>query len=261
MQRWWMVSLVALSSCLPPAGAIVVQLAPTADNTLYESEPGNLSNGSGQYLFAGTTEGGFLRRGLIRFDIASAVPAGATILSAELRLHMSRTPTASEMVGLHRVLADWGEGTSRAFGQEGGGAPATPGDATWQHAFYPIGPWSTPGGHFDLDPSATRIVTGIGDYTWSGPQLAMDTQSWLDAPAGDFGWLLLGDETLVGTAKRFDSREHANPQVRPVLTVDYVIPEPSSIVALMVLWALGSLRRLNQQDSCIPHARRHLEER
>jgi hypothetical protein len=43
---------------------------------------------------------------------------------------ISRTRTQNQMVLLHRVLADWGEGTSDAPEEEGQGAAAMPGDAT-----------------------------------------------------------------------------------------------------------------------------------
>ena len=52
--------------------------------------------------------------------------------------------------------------------------------------------------------------------------MVADVQSWLDNPASNFGWLVLGDESTIATAKRFDTRESASP---PVLTIQY-IPGP-----------------------------------
>ena len=53
--------------------------------------------------------------------------------------------------------------------------------------------------------------------------MVADVQSWLDNPASNFGWLVLGDETdHRTTAKRFDTRESASP---PMLTIQY-IPGP-----------------------------------
>src|SRR5262245_747007 len=95
-----------------------VTLAAVADNTLFESVSGSLSNGKGSFLFAGNTADGELRRGLIKFDVASAIPSGATINSVSLQLHMSKTAGSAESIALHRVLADWGEGTSDAAGEE-----------------------------------------------------------------------------------------------------------------------------------------------
>jgi len=46
-----------------------------------------------------------------------------------------------------------------------------------------------------------------------------DVQSWVNNPASNFGWLVLGDESTIATAKRFDTRESASP---PVLTIQYI---------------------------------------
>jgi hypothetical protein len=192
------------------------------DNTLYESSTGALSNGAGEYFFAGRSGSGDRRRGLLFFDIAGNVPAGATINSATLRLNMSRTTSGSQLVGLHRVLSDWGEGASKAVGEEGGGANATTGDATWQHRFFNTSIWTTLGGDFTATASASREVSAVGVYTWgSTPQMVNDVQNWLDSPSSNFGWLLLGNESAALTAKRFDSRENTNPALRPLLIVNY----------------------------------------
>jgi hypothetical protein len=46
-------------------------------------------------------------------------------------------------------------------------------------------------------------------------------QGWLDQPATNFGWLILGNEDQSPTAKRVDSRE-APAATRPILTVEFV---------------------------------------
>lgn len=233
-------AIVAGAYC--PASAALISLPSAADNTLFQSEFGDLSNGSGQYFFCGTTAFGDLRRGLIEFDIAGSIPAGSTIISATLKLHMSRTAGAAAPVSLHRTLADWGEGASIGFGEEGGGAPSLPGDATWIHTHYSTGLWATPGGDFDPDPSATSIIFGVEFYNWTSAQLAADVQSWLDNPTANHGWLLLGDEEFPFSAKRFDTRENIDPAVRPVLTIEYQpVPEPANLWCLMTAMAL--LRR------------------
>src|SRR5437016_2715049 len=114
------------------AAASIISVGAIKDNTLYQDVDGVLSNGLGEHFFAGVTAGDQIRRGLIAFDIASVVPAGATINSVSLKLNMSRcgpTCSASVPMELHRVLMDWGEGASNAGGQEGGGVTAEPGDA------------------------------------------------------------------------------------------------------------------------------------
>ena len=68
------------------AWADEVILNPVNDNTLYENDQGDLSNGVGVHLFVGTTNGGAIRRALIAFDITSGVPAGSIIAGVSLTL-------------------------------------------------------------------------------------------------------------------------------------------------------------------------------
>jgi hypothetical protein len=237
--------------------ADTVTLGASKDNTLFESTSGNVSNGSGQYFFAGRTNqgSGSLRRGLIAFDIAASVPAGATITNVTLRLNNSRTISAEEDVALHRVLADWGEGISDALDQEGIGAPAQAGDATWLHRFFPGTRWASAGGDFDPSASAVTEVGGTGPYAWTSPQMAADVQSWLDDPATNFGWLLLGHEAILGTAKRFDSRESPTAELRPQLDIEFEprvdqrVPAlmPWGLVALALALAAGGCGRLRMR--------------
>lgn len=195
------------------------------DNTLYESDTGDTSNGVGSYFFAGSTMNGDIRRGVIAFDIAGNIPAGSTINSVTLMLNLSRTMTGDETVALHRLLEDWGEGTSNADANEGMGAPATEGDATWIHTFFDTQLWTTAGGSFDSTVSGSTVVGAIGPYSWgSTAQMVADVQGWLDDPSSNFGWILIGDEANTMTAKRFDSLQNSNAANRPMLTIDYNPP-------------------------------------
>ncbi len=226
------------------AQASVIAIGAIKDNTLYEDAAGSLSNGAGQRFFVGRPGSGGNRRGLLAFDIAGSIPAGATINSVSLRLNMSNTTAGDKTIELHASLQDWGQGTSVASGGEGGGGPSTVGDATWLHTFYNTSFWATPGGQFSPTVSASLSVGGVGAYTWASTlQLVTDVQSWLDAPASNFGWFMLGDEVNNGSAKRFDSSENAVAANRPLLTIDYTaIPEPAT-ASLMILGSI-LIRRL-----------------
>jgi len=213
------------------ATADVVEIPASKDNTLFEDVAGSLSNGAGPAMFAGETNIGSLRRALVAFDVAGSVPAGATIHGVSLRLTMSMTLFGPHDVSFHRTLADWGEGTSSSGGGLGGGgagAAATAGDATWIHTFSPASFWASAGGDFTAAASATRAFNFLPTppYTvfiaTSG--LAADVQFWLDNPGQNFGWLLKGDESQFGTAKRFETRESATPAFRPALFVCYTAP-------------------------------------
>jgi hypothetical protein len=206
--------------------AATISIFPSKDNTLYEFDPkeGDHSNGAGFHFFAGENGMGELRRGVLAFDVAGTIPAGSRITAVSLTMNMSMTQAGARTVDLHRLLADWGEGTSHAPMGEGDGAPATPNDATWRHRFFDSVFWTTQGGDFSATVSASQSVGGIGQYTWSSAQMIADVQSWVNNPASNFGWLVLGDESTIATAKRFDTRESASP---PVLTIQFrVIPTP-----------------------------------
>src|SRR6266478_6442579 len=221
--------IVTTLGVIGPSLAIadVININPIKDNTLYEYDPadGDVSNALGNHFFAGETADGELRRGVLAFDIAGNVPAGSTILGVTLSLNMSRAAfDTARIVELHKLLADWGEGTSVAPGEEGTGAPATPNDATWRHRFFDTIFWTTEGGDFSPTASASQSVGAVGVYTWSSSEMRADVQSWLDNPATNFGWLVLGDESEIATAKRFDTRETASP---PVLTIQYTRSQPA----------------------------------
>ena len=201
-------------------------LNPSKDTTIYDDGEGTLSNGAGEFIFAGVTRIGAVRRGLIAFDIAGNVPAGATVQEVTLTMNLSQTTAGPETVALHRVLADWGEGASDAIANEGKGAPAEPGDATWMRTGVGEATWESPGGDFVEAPSASVVATDKGQtFTW-GPSEGMtaDVQGWLDAPDTNAGWLLHGNEDGTRTAKRFDSRQNIEgfPEPQPpVLSVTY----------------------------------------
>ena len=201
------------------AAADVLTLEATRDNTLFEDAQGDTSNGSGPSLFAGRNSQGRARRALLAFDVRSALPAGAMIESVTLRLHLSNSSDPlPRAVHIHRALADWGEGASSSAG--GGGAPAQGGDATWLHTYFPGSFWNSPGGDYVPAPSASTTVAGTGDWAWGDAQLTADVQSWV-AEGGNYGWVVIGDESLPGTARRFDSRELATAAQRPRMEIHY----------------------------------------
>lgn len=213
------VALLGLMLCAGTVLADEISLTPVKDNTLFESETGSLSSGSGTTVFVGANGSLLKRRALLAFDVAAALPADAIVETVELQLTVSNAQNDTPRdVTVHAVLADWGEGASASTG--GGGAPAMPGDATWLHRFTPDSLWASAGGDYDPAPLATTAVAGIGPYTWSGAALAADVQRWIDDPAASFGWILTGEETVANSARRIDSRE-ADPATRPALVITY----------------------------------------
>jgi len=211
-----------------PAGADAVRIGPSRDTSIFEDAENSCGSGP---LFAGQTGFFGLRRALLRFDIGAAVPAGSTINGAELSVFVNQSglfASASDVFSLHRLTADWGEGT--AVCATGTGVPAEPGDATWSYRFHDTVTWTTPGGDFVTSASATIAMPLLETATF-GPtsQMAADVQAWLDAPASNFGWTILGAESQDRTARRMLSREEQEeigdaPQLRVAFTPPPVTP-------------------------------------
>lgn len=203
---------------LPPQ---TIVLAPSKDNTLYENGTGALSNGAGVHVFAGSNAGGVRRRAVLSFNLAQ-IPRGSRVTRVSLKMRVSMSISASS-VSLHALLADWGEGLSNAgLSNDGGGAPSQTNDVTWIHRFYPNVRWTTPGGDFVSAPDAppTPVLTEV---TWETAQMVTRVQQWVDEPATNFGWIVIGNESFTRSAQRFDSRE-APPATRPSLTIEYTPP-------------------------------------
>jgi hypothetical protein len=216
---------IAMVSLVTPASAETVELIAVADNTLIESAVGAYSNGAGSAFFVGRNSQAreSRRRGVLRFDVADAVPPGMRVTRVELRLVVLPSNPQPSEIGVHRVLAAWGESASATSG--GSGAPAEAGDATWVHTFYDRVLWTSPGGDFDSVASAVQVVGDAGGVIWeSSPDLVADVQTWLDFPDSDYGWLLLGGEHAPTTAKRFASREAEDEATWPLLVIDYTPP-------------------------------------
>ena len=199
-------------------------LNPAKDNTIFSELTSN--SDAGGKLTSGRTNVGNLRRALLGFNAAGALPAGAIVTSAQLTLNLNQTSaTTDASMSLSRLTQDWGEGTSDPLGNAGGaGVAATVGDATWAARFYdPVTPtlWTTAGGSYNATPSATATVgPALGVYTWTAALLAADVQGWVNTPATNFGWVLVGDEVANQSARRFDSRESAA-NLRPALALNY----------------------------------------
>jgi FtsP/CotA-like multicopper oxidase with cupredoxin domain len=229
-----LLSLVLATTLASRARAATVTLAPSKDNTLYQPIAGEVSNGAGSGFFCGRTNSSdVVRRGLIVFNIAGNIPAGSTINSVTLTLNLSKSKKNTFDVTLHRVLADWGAAGSVGAGEQGQGAAALTGDATWVHRFYPSTSWTVAGGDYAATASATSSVTSTnGLKSWSSSGMVADVQYWLNNPSSNFGWLIKGDETVVRSSRRFDSMENGTVANRPQLVITYT---PSQVAGACCL--------------------------
>ena len=214
--------------------AETVTLFPVADATLIELWPSN-SMGAGNWISSGTTQNGTSNRALIQFDVAAAVPAGATVTDVGLYVWVTRTPVdgnTDSVFSLRRMLRAWGEGANPTPSTSPGfGLPALAGDATWSHSFWNTNGWTAPGGLEGTDYSdaisSSAGIAGVSSEPYffeSGGALG-DVQFWLDHPESNFGWMLKTEDELSRfTARRFGSRELQDPAGSPQLVITYLPP-------------------------------------
>ena len=204
--------------------AVMVQLAASQDNTIYNVPTGDQSNGQGQFIVTGGAGGiAAARRGLVAFDVAGAgIPEGSTILDVVLTMNLTQTAGGSTKVGVHRSLKAWGEGFTDASGNELEGAPTNGLDATWMFPQFGGAAWAKLGGDF-ANASATVTAGALGAYEWIGGDLVADVQDWLDSPNSNFGWFIRSAEAS-GNVKAFASRNSANSALRPTLEITYEEP-------------------------------------
>lgn len=243
-------SVLALVCSASPAAPL--QLRPAQDASLYAGTPDaqTLADGSGPHLWLATTAEGLTRRALLRFDLAG-VPAGSVLRSARLVLYQSRS-RSDHVVRVHRVLQAWGEGPANS-GAAGGGAPAAAGDVTWLNRLHPSQAWQQPGATHQAAASAQALVGPPNQaYVFESAQLTADVQAWLQQPASNHGWLLVGDEAQLQSAKRFESRENTSAANQPRLELDFEdgaqtaqgdVPVPGWAVAALALMVSATLGR------------------
>jgi hypothetical protein len=223
-----------------------------ADATIFAEQSGgtaydSVADGAGPNLWTSVIAAGVVRRALLRFDL-SLLPPGASVLEARLEAFMIRL-REPQSITLHRITSAWGEGASNG-GDAGVGAPAAAGDCTWSHRVWPSEPWVARGG--DYVPSASASVSVAGwpaPVVWSStPALVTDVQGWIDAPASNHGWMMIGRETGAQNASRLGSRNSTEPSARPRLRVSWLdapaqadIPIPAWALAVLGAGAAASL--------------------
>jgi hypothetical protein len=188
-----------------------------ADKDAYVNQNTSGSNwGVATTVNIGEDSGDSDRVGFLQFDL-SAIPAGATILSATMQLVWNAINTASQNLAWHRLLVDWTEGT----------ANGTAGTVNWNNRTSGV-PWNTAGARgsgIDRESSASFTIAGtdIAVGAMTNHDVTADVQAWY-AGTPNFGWTI--DFTfLTGSSNQiaFNSSDNATPVNRPRLLVEYII--------------------------------------
>ena len=153
-------------------------------------------------------------RSLLRFHVADIGP-GATISSATLSLWHPETTSTALNVRVHRVTANW---------LEGSGINQCTGDgATWYESDDGVR-WIQNGGDFDAAVAASLSLPSGSQAGWSQWSLSSLAQQFANNTHPDLGLLLKLDNEARVAGKSVDfysSDFNVAPTLRPKLTVDY----------------------------------------
>ncbi len=181
---------------LPDGVNTVIAIPASADAYIASGHPND--NFGSDALFLGYNLAGgsnyAAQRMLLRFDTESAIPAGAIINSAALRLHLnfsSPSPDAAMGTVLRRLASPWDEQT-----------------VTWNTE--PV--WT------DVDDT---VFVG-SDLTWYEWDVTALVENWATAVYPNNGVEIIGDETIQQRERAFYSRE-TNTSLYPILVVDYFL--------------------------------------
>jgi hypothetical protein len=168
-------------------------LVATHDNFSDENAPTNTPSATATTLRVRSQSGARNRRGYVRFDLTTcAIPAGAQIQTASLRLVMTSHPGASRTYGVHRVTAAWTETTLKW-------SPATPFAAT--------------------------ATSSVASGTVNNTPLVWDVRTDVVAAPGatNYGWVVKDsvEESSTSREASFATDEHGTTAYRPSLTITY----------------------------------------
>ncbi|MGB5178803.1 MAG: multicopper oxidase domain-containing protein, partial [Gammaproteobacteria bacterium] len=146
------------------------------------------------------------RRALMQFDLSS-IPPGSIINSVTLSMSVTRGSNHVDSVfTVHPNNSAWVEGVDGCGVRGGGQGEPSTGGVTWN---------TRPANGVA---SASLLINNTSPVWASTAAMVNDVQGWLDNPGSNFGWVVIGDETISTSTRRFDSREGGSP---PVLTVDF----------------------------------------
>lgn len=196
---------------VPPARADSSTLSVSRDAHIQEDDP-TANFGSANDLKVRSKSEGNNRRALVEFDL-SAIPSGAFIESATLRVFMNNAPGISRTYEVHRLTKNWVES-----------------QVTWNKRTGAS--WTTPGGDFDATVIATQ-TTGTTSSVWLEWDVTTLVQDWVNGTS-NFGLLLIdsNEDSATSYEAKFNSSEGASDQPELVVVWDTTAPsDPTNLTS------------------------------
>jgi len=183
-------------------------------DTMLRADQPNTNYGNQAFMMTDSENTpGRLMHSAIKFPL-TAVPAGASILSATLNLNLFRnTGSQTDMVQAHRATRDWTEGNG-----------TTNSGATWNR-YDGVNAWTTPGGDFDPTIAGSFVAAGTG---WKSMDITGLIRDWVDGVYPNHGMILRSPPAPGNNEKRFYTSDDNRPALRPYLTICYQSAPQSS---------------------------------
>ncbi|MGF1582846.1 MAG: DNRLRE domain-containing protein, partial [Gemmataceae bacterium] len=187
------------------------------DTNLSLNDPNIPQNNDTRLLIdAPSADSGLTEQALVRFNniiggAAGQLPAGSEVISATLTMTTTGGAGNGDGGSVHRILQDWApDATYNSFG---GGIQADDVEAA-----------ST----FNAQAGSSLLNNDPADFQVVNMDVTRDVQAWADG-ASNFGWSILPWANGTNAWIAFSS-EDAEPENRPTLTIEYVIPQPTTAV-------------------------------
>ncbi len=194
VEREW---LAAKDRAWPVTVDPTVWLSGQQDTYLASGVWANSQMGPDTVISAGLGGGGYISRGLIKFD-TSSVPKNALVLEAHLGMKTAATGD-SPQITVHKVNQAWTAG------------------ASW-NKYSSTQSWATAGGDFDSTALDSETINGssTGWYSW---YVGRQVQEWARDPSSNHGLLVKSSNEAAQAAVHFRSSTATADQ--PYLEVDY----------------------------------------
>ena len=163
------------------------------------------------------------RKAFIQFDQSALEAADdGALVSATLVVTIDGSPnnwgSDGRTIDVHRLTQDWTEhGITYNCADDTNPSNSSTDCAAedeWELDGAGPNPWLA-------TPSATQLITNglSGELSFD---VTADVQAWVDDPAQNHGWILVGNEVMAQSTKRFTSRHSGTTSQRPRLTIEYV---------------------------------------
>jgi hypothetical protein len=185
----------------------------SAEDTMIDDYFYNANYGGCNELSCGFS-GIYAGRSLLRFNLSQVSPSNVKVDHAYLSLKVT-SMYGAVTVTAYALTSDWSEGTESCGGAAGPGA-------TWNT-------FSSAGGDFNPSAAVSNSIARVNTAPDAADQVifSLDTamvENWIKHPTENRGIIIKNVNEAVNSYINFASKDYAQPDSRPMLTVYYELP-------------------------------------